>query len=58
MEGGREAGAGKQAGPSNSGRGQGQAAAVQGAGLGGHKDLGVIFATAATDGGQTRFLAG
>lgn len=44
--------------PSNSGRGHGQAAAVQGAGPAGHKDLGFIFATAATDGGQAQFPAG
>lgn len=44
--------------PPNSGRGQGQAVAVQGAGPSGHRDLGLTFATAATDGGQVRLLAG
>lgn len=33
-------------------------AAVQGAGSGGHKDLGFISATAATDGGKASLLAG
>lgn len=44
--------------PSHSGRGQGQAAAVQGAGLSGHTGLGFLFATAAADGGEASFLAG
>lgn len=52
-----EAEAGSSA-PSNSGRGQGQAAAVQGAVPGGHRDLGFLFATAATDGGRARCPAG
>lgn len=53
-----EAEAEKQCVPSSARKGQGQAAAVQGAGPGGHKDLGFILATAATDGGRARFPAG